>query len=241
MLRMIRMVKYLGIGLLFLSSCDHAVLFTTPQPFQGDLGGAIPANYRGCFCMETNGRLRDTFPDVVITDSVVHLNDFKNHSIHKNFVDGLSYQLKDSFLWRDGVQISAYPVSFKDDYYHYVSNEEPLFIYPGRTETPVPVKDTILIMQMELRQGLGYLVFNCGVQDDDFAGWVTLVIKVSGDVLSIERPKKFEDIQGKTIAEFEHTKIEEERYLLTVDTMQEFEQVRKKLFVSDMYLRRCPD
>lgn len=119
-----RWISFFVFSLSFLSACEPAILFTQSQPADQNPAKEIPERFLGEYIPvdETEEKkIQEIFgPWLIISrDSIVML-DYDTRQLHKNFVDGVSYSVKDGHIFRDDSCLSVFPARLRGGYYHYV-------------------------------------------------------------------------------------------------------------------------
>lgn len=117
-------LKYLSVAAIYLiCGCESDILFKESQPSGIESQTELPEKFIGTYIMDLEkiSEMKDEpipknipaetkRPFLIITAETIFFLEYRYDDLHENFVDGVSYELRNNYLFRDNKQISLEPV-----------------------------------------------------------------------------------------------------------------------------------
>ena len=226
------------------TSCEPGILFPEPQPLDADTITEFPESFRGDYLVydpKTGKEAISAERNFAIKKDSILLLEYRSAEIHKNFVDGASYELRDGYLYRDKKQISIYPAELKGSMYHYISKVDTLAFYFHDENMYIREKDTSIAIPCMIKSSTNYVVVNLYSEHRD-STWMSVVFLKSTEKIEVRIAPDFDKI-SETVMKTTYRSTpygERESYLVMPKNKAEFEKLVKGVFIPVMHLKKVP-
>lgn len=227
-------------------SCESDILFTEAQPVGIELQNKMPEKFIGKYAFDfekmSAGDLPKKFsvsklPFLIITADSLFFMEYRSEKLHENFVDGVSYELRDNYLFRDNKSVSLFPVEKEGDYYNYVNRIDTLAIPVAldslrSPEVGKPVMGLSQIISMD-----NYFVLNFLDLDKNLWNCFYFGVKSPNEIV-IKCGLPYEEISATKIKAVTQVKKTEDKYILTLSNEISFKKIVDQFFVNKIYLKK---
>lgn len=234
-----------------LCSCESDILFTESQPSGVESQIELPEKFIGSYLPDVekmseqrdeplpkNLPLEGKLPFFIVTADSIFFLEVRYNQVHENLVDGVSYELRDQYLFRDNKQISDWPVEKRGDEYSYVTRIDSFPIGVALDTFKIEMgEETTDVGFSQIKSYDNYFVLNFFSFETNY--WASFYFGLTSEnQLVIKIADSYDNINYTKIKAITKTERTTEKYILSPKDNFEFKKIADSYFKDVLFLKK---